>query len=645
MHYKMRKSDENNQLQPIAISRDFNPVNLLMTCFGSVERILWTEATGKTDTDTCELTELFFEDGLKNPADFNFDLNQLFGRYPLGIQHHLEHCPICQPRLLELVQVYHRSQLSFDSSALLENYQAELKKHPPDEFGAYHAALRSNLGNVFLLRYELKGQPEDLKEAILSYRLAKEFYNQQPQSLEHAVLMNNIATGVRHYARLKEQPAYLRQALDYYHEALTIFKQRGNQIPRAIINNNLANTLMECFEISQQPENLEQALLNYRVALETCQSPQYSAMYALICRNKATAQVSNYRLTNRLSDWEKAYSLYQRAIAFFNQNSLFSYDARLANHDFEQLLNFRTRASRVISEVTLLAKNSREKVENFYVRGNWSLGVLRLGGLIEAEASILWRLKNPTRRLSYDQNGLVTAGTWELYLKLQPLLVRSNRLRLNLTLPADPNRTAGDPDYPSWTSAWYNFDQTNPLEIELPNRLEQLLGCHELHWQIEEIPNLTTVAWQSGYLTWQAALSKVTGQATWFNPEPEPIEDWFTPTLEDRSEPAFSTIESGFELLNLSEDGVKLEVNVRQIAAAQFNFNLRLLNTGIATGQDYDLLSQVYEVMLLDHEGQTLLNPLRLKIEEEHTVILALPDEMTDATGLEFRVRRSDYYS
>jgi tetratricopeptide (TPR) repeat protein len=648
MSYEVVKTNKSTQPNANGSNGAFGVVSLLIACFCSIERILWTkEDTYSAELDDCEMAEILLEDGLEDGAGYNYDINRLVSNYPLSLQGHFTTCLRCQPRLLDLVQRYQRSQQLRDLDQVIDSYWADLGKYPAQEFSEYHAVVRNNLGNALLSRFERDGQPEDLRQAIACYKFAGRLYTSKSDHLSLAAVMNNVGTALQQNAMLEDQPEQTAQAIDYYRRALDVFKQQDRHIHRALVQNNLGNAQLQRFVRYQHADDLEQAVLNYQVALETCQAPHYATHSATLRRNLGAAMANRYLHYKRPADWEQAYTCYEKSLAFFSQDSQFSFDAALAREGLEQLAKFRMRQPRLIPEITYLDKTSMGAFPMYQVNGSYDLGTLRLAGLIEAEATIRWVWKSNERKLSFEPDGSVSHDNWNLYMELQPLLVRSNRLRLSLTLPdsqsqSSTNSWQNNLSHERWTSPWYVVNQTTPIQIELPN-LWHLAQCSELHWQIEQTPNSTPFEWVSGYLTWRSLLGKMASSQRHLNRATYlPADDWDFQAVPSNVVQNPTNPRTCFEMINLAEQGIKLEMVSQPLSTDEIKLTLRLVSTGVTAEHDHDWLNRVYEVEIYDQEQQATLAATRFKVEQKQIVTLNPPYQLEDHYSLEFKLRQAE---
>lgn len=648
-------SDKALQVIETANEQTFARTNLLIAGFCSVESLLWNrEDVYDVDFDSCEVAEIVFEDGPEEAAGYNYDLRRLFSNYPLAVQEHLSKCLRCQSRLLELTQRYQRGRLSDAPPGLdrlIETYRQDLKIYANEEFAPYRAALQNNLGNALLNRFEQQGHTEDLHQAISCFDNAGRFYYTVGDRLALATAANNIANAYLSYARLQNRAERVEQAIGHYYKALKLLKQQDCHVHQALVHNNLGNAELERFEFSEQPKALEQALYHYRVALETCQAPQYPLHAALLHRNFGSALLKQYKLHKRISDWEKAGDSYQKALDFFSQHDELAYDAAITRQCLGEMEKIRVKQPRLINEISYLDSTNLGGPTSVYQKSkSYDLGILRLGGLIEARGMISWQRVDSGQAMTYPPEEGVSLDGWKIFVVLQPMLVRSNRLRLALTLPDSESQDYANsllwpepPTHHKWTSPWYNLEQAGPVEIEIPD-FWHLTQCHELHWQIEETPPSNAREWLSSYLTWDSLRSKLDNtsrhhqQDNWFDsPWPDQDDTCFDPAT-SRSEP-----HAIFELINLTEQGIKLEVEGQPLESDRVRLNLRLVSIGVTTTDYPGQPVKNFEVGVMDDEEQVLLPATFLKLGHEQSLEVALPRfNYSEASHLEFKVRLAD---
>jgi len=300
----------------------------------------------------------------------------------------------------------------------------------------------------------------------------------------------------------------------------------------------------------------------------------------------------------------------------------------------------------LITEITPLDKSELQTSAFSYVSGSCPLGMIRLAGLVEAEATLVsaWQT-GESESTSSREHYSALGKDLKFYLKLQPLLVRSDRLRLCLSLP-DLQSQAHRPtwqagfNYEKWTSPWFALDQTNPIEIEVPSLLHLTMG-QELHWQVEETSALTPAEWVSSRITWRSLLGKMANSRYYLNQLYSVPTDG--QTHEGPPSGLSQTPKTCFEMVNLSEQGIKLEVEGQRFSSDQIKLTLRLVSTGVTCEHDHTWLNRVYEVAVLDHEQQTLLPPTRLKVSQEQVLVLSLPEDLEEWLSLEFKLRQADH--
>ncbi|KAJ7258274.1 CHAT domain-containing protein [Mycena rebaudengoi] len=169
-------------------------------------------------------------------------------------------------------------------------------------------AVLNNLGYAVIRRFEQRGDPKDIEEAITLHREALEL-RAAPHS-DRGTSLNNLANGVQLQFMQRGDPKDIDEAIMLHREALELraapHPNRGSSL------NNLANAVQTCFEQCGDPKDIDEATMLYREALEIRAAPHPNRGMSL--NNLANAVQKRFEQWGNPKDIDEAIMLHREAL-------------------------------------------------------------------------------------------------------------------------------------------------------------------------------------------------------------------------------------------------------------------------------------------------------------------------------------------
>ena len=162
----------------------------------------------------------------------------------------------------------------------------------------------NNLGGIYVERFEMDGDPQDLDQAECAYSEAIEIA--RGRGKRPALYLHNLAYALHSRSELNNSDSDLNSSLDLFAEAV---KLADNDHQRATFSQDYANALQLQFRRTGRTESLNSAISYYREAINLCDSEDSQSAYAR--NNLGNALQRRYSWTGSSDDLKGAIEQYE----------------------------------------------------------------------------------------------------------------------------------------------------------------------------------------------------------------------------------------------------------------------------------------------------------------------------------------------